>query len=64
MPKKPGFKPPARPRCEPPAHHNPTIWKDAPATDGRIRTVCKTCGGFVGYRPVCCRGLQGLAGDV
>jgi hypothetical protein len=27
-------------------------WKDQPAKDGVIRTVCKKCGRWIGNRPV------------
>lgn len=38
-------------RCE--AHGEPSQWEDEPAPyrPGWIRSTCRTCGGFVGYRP-------------
>ena len=39
------------PRCPPPAHHDPALWQDHPPANGRIKTMCRVCGGFVGYRP-------------
>lgn len=32
------------------SHADPAVWRDEPAKEGRIRTVCKICGGFIGYR--------------
>lgn len=36
------------PRCQ--SHYDPKCWEDLPAKNGTIKTVCKTCGRFVGYR--------------
>jgi hypothetical protein len=33
-----------------PDHRNPAKWQEAPVTGKRIRVMCSTCGGFVGYR--------------
>lgn len=32
-------------------HHDPKNWIDEPPKNGMIRTHCKVCGEFVGYRP-------------
>lgn len=39
------------PRCL--QHNNPKDWLDEPATarPGWIRSTCRRCGAFVGYRP-------------
>jgi hypothetical protein len=34
------------------SHADETFWKDHPPENGMVRTTCKKCGGFVGYRPV------------
>lgn len=44
-----------RPRCV--VHVNHADWVDEPPSDGRIRTVCKVCGAFIGYRP------ESISGD-
>lgn len=31
-------------------HHDERNWRDEPAKNGRIRTMCKHCGTFIGYR--------------
>jgi len=40
-----------RPDCRP--HHNPSNYIDTPATNrpSWIRTSCRVCGRFIGYRP-------------
>lgn len=38
------------PRCKPQCY--PRDWLDAPAVKGNIRTICRLCGTFIGYRPV------------
>ena len=32
--------------------HDPANWVDEPPSNGRIRTHCKICGGYIGHRPV------------
>lgn len=48
---KPKPRPAEPARCR--AHTEPADWLDAPAENrpGWIRTTCRRCGAFVGYRP-------------
>lgn len=32
-------------------HHDPRNWFDVLAGGGLVRTTCRVCKGFVGYRP-------------
>lgn len=32
-------------------HSDPQNWEDEPRKKGMIRTYCKICGDFIGYRP-------------
>jgi len=34
------------------SHNESKNWQDEPASGGRIRTHCKRCRAFIGYRPV------------
>lgn len=36
------------PSCSP--HNNPANFIDTPTVGGRIRTTCRVCGCFIGYR--------------
>ncbi len=40
--------PSGKPRCS--VHVDPSDWQDESPVDGRIRTVCKVCGAFIGFR--------------
>lgn len=33
------------------AHCDPRNWVDEPSAADMVRTHCKTCGNFIGYRP-------------
>ena len=33
------------------SHCNPELWQDESPKRGKIRTHCKICGNFLGYRP-------------
>lgn len=37
------------PSCQ--GHVITKLWRDEPAANGLIRTVCSVCGKFIGYRP-------------